>query len=83
MAENEKHDGGEDSPHVKFALLEREVTEMKKYLYGNGRPGKLAVIETKIDTLSDKMGRVQLLIGILATSSGAGIGYVLKAMFGG
>ena len=37
----------------------------------------------KIDALGEKVGRVVVVIAVLASSTGAGAGYVLKALIGG
>jgi archaellum component FlaC len=37
----------------------------------------------KIDALGEKIGRVVVVVAVLASSSGAGAGYLFKALFGG
>ena len=37
----------------------------------------------KIDALGEKVGRVVVVVAVLASSTGAGAGYVLKALIGG
>lgn len=76
---------------VRIALLERDIENMKKYLYGgDGQVGKLAHIEKrfdalneKIDALNEKLGKVVMVVVALASSAGGLAGFLAKGLMGG
>lgn len=59
------------------------IVELEHDLFGNGQPGALGKLETKIDRIEEKVGRVVVGIALLSGGSGAVAGAILKAILGG
>ena len=92
MTGNDRLDGEQEkTPVLRIALLEREVEDLKSYLYGEyGQPGKLGSIEGKIDilkeniiTLNEKFIKMAAALAVLAFGGGGGIGYIIRSLMGG
>ena len=69
---------------TRIALLEKEQEDLNHQLYGNGQPGSLEKINTRIDKnekeLNDMKNKFYLLIGILSTS-GTIVGNIITQLF--
>lgn len=59
---------------VAFALLVQRVEQLERNYYD---------IKTAIGRVEEKLGRVVLLVAVLASGAGAGAPQLLKMLFGG
>lgn len=59
------------------------IVELEHDIFGNGQPGALGKLETKIDRIEEKLGRVIVGIALLSGGSGMVSGAILKAILGG
>lgn len=67
---------------TRMALMEKELRDMKHYLYGNGKPGKLATIEDKLDKMNNELWKLRTAVVIVAAGGGGAVGAVVHALFG-
>lgn len=65
------------------ALLGQRVDDIVHDLYGNGQPGVLGRMESRLDKIEDKLTRVIVTVALLAGGSGAALGAVAKSLLGG
>lgn len=61
-----------------MALMEQKMKAQSHELFGNGQPGRLDKMESKIDEINGKLGKHTLIIGSLCAMVGGGATSIIR-----